>query len=696
MKKSIAAIAVLLLSAALLFSCTGSNTETPPEQNDEQETVSEEQKADIIEYLSQFTIVRSDISTKAEKDAAVELRTLLTDFGADVGIETDWVKKGEEMKRFGLEILVGKTNRDESLAMKDEFESSDERLDYILRKVGDHYVIYFDDDCASDAINVFFSEITSKNISDEINMMRVHEYPIKSFSICGRDINDFSYIRYPSYYNKEQVDDVSNISDLIYEATGAKLEAAEKDNTTSGSILLGTDLGLSGLDYAARYENGSLSIGGSNYYADMRALYQVLIYGGMGLDCEGNYNGNTELKESDLPSGIVTFKTKPDVIMSAWMTSGNAVEREIQIKEAADANFNLVNIAYPGTNESANAMMKWCAVYDLCIMWTNGSVVGNYTSEDFPGAGYYADVPHVWGDYLCDEPNSTLFGMLDYAYRNYKAQMPDKEPFINLFPMYANEQQLGNPTYQQHIDEFMETVNPEVVSVDIYPCNTSGLYDGYMKNLDICATAARKYNRLYSVYIQSVSFASSKRTPSKVDMEWQSWCCLSFGARSIIYFTYMTPYSSAENFSPALIDHDLQKTEGWYGAQTVNGEIAKVAPVIASYKNLGAFNYKYTGTVRTAYLQFDNQYDFSSVIADVKCDNPLLFGAFEKDGKYAFSCVNMTDLQLKSGGKSDVSVKTDAPVTIWQKGESSTLTPDDNGYVSFTLELGQGVFCEIG
>jgi hypothetical protein len=236
--------------------------------------------------------------------------------------------------------------------------------------------------------------------------------------------------------------------------------------------------------------------------------------------------------------------------------------------------------------------------------------------------------------------------------------------------------------------------------VDIYPLDVGSLYNGYMRNLDICASTARKYGADYSVYIQSVSFAASKRTPNETELRWQSYCCLSFGAKSIMYFTYITPYSSAEDFKAALIDHDLQKTDEWYYAQTVNREITAIADKFARYKNLGAFNYK--ADLSGRFLDFDNQYTAFTPIESVDCKNPLLFGCFEEnEGEgYAFTVVNMTSLTSRDSGVSDVRVKLDASVadktvTAYPHGIETILKPDSGGYVSLTLDVGEGVFVTI-
>ena len=255
----------------------------------------------------------------------------------------------------------------------------------------------------------------------------------------------------------------------------------------------------------------------------------------------------------------------------------------------------------------------------------------------------------------------------------------------------------GNKNYQEHIDEFFSTVEPPYASVDIYPCDTTGLYGGYMDNLDVFASACRRAKTPFSVYLQSVSFAASKRTPSEKDLEWQTWCIRSFGAAEAIYFTYMTPYSTAEDFKPALIDHNLERTDRWYAAQKINGEFAALDPAFARYpENLGAFTVNASETnISQAFMRFSGQYDFSAVLEEIESEAPLLFVCFTDgaDG-YAFtvvSCQNLlrdktADMRLKFAGKA---------LTVWQNGMSSRLEPDGEGYITISLACGEGAFCEI-
>lgn len=633
--------------------------------------------------LAGYVIVRGDASSQAVTDAAVKLRRLIEErTGVKPVLMTDWVQRGKAPIQAEHEILIGETNRTQSIAAYEALNASEQSADYLLRADGGHYVIAASDFGADAAVEAFMNEFLSMSKTE---LIMLHDFPIKSFKIGGADIGAFSIAANDDEY-------AARLCDIIYNATGITLAISDGSSIAEHEIIVGDprgDFALSGsLDYRLGVKDGKLYIGGKSRAADARAMYEFLSVVGYNRASGAFTEGmNSVIFDSALTEHIA--EAVP-LNIGAWCTSGDAFEREEQFAELAEANFTQASIALPSDPALTEKMLEWAAIYNIDILWMDGAVYGQFDS-DFSACDAYISSPNSWGNYLCDEPNSSLFPSLAKAYKAY-SERTGKLPFINLFPMYANAQQLGNSTYREHVAQFLDTVKPIYTSVDVYPLNSSGLYDGYMRNLDIVASECRDRDVALSVYIQSVSFAASKRTPSYQDLEWQAYCCLSFGAKGIVYFTYMTPYSTAENFLPALIDHDLNKTDRWYFAQQLNAELNAVGAEMDGYVNSGAFSHGCTA--KTAYLDFDNQYDFTAAIKAVECDTPLLFGCFEKDGKYAFTAVSMSDLQ--SGESLTARIKTDAPVTLYRNGKAEpTLTPDADGYISLTLGVGEGVFAEI-
>ncbi|MHB1154119.1 MAG: hypothetical protein ACYCWE_12880 [Eubacteriales bacterium] len=683
-------ILIFIILTMLLFSCdiTGDNSAAGITASPDYTS------ADI----SAFTIVRGDTCSEAVTQAAVELRHLLEDItGTKIDIKTDWTKRGTEITRYGREIIIGVTNRPESEALYTEFTHASEPMDYMIRASSGHFIIASSDKAAIDAVKAFaesfiIEDENDMKVNDMINLSVVHDFPVKKFEISGHDISEFSIV-YPSSYTEYQKADITLFRDILYTATGKNLDiVSDSEDNNKYKIKIGTAGGESfdgyhPLDYRILTVTDGISIGGNNYYSDIKGIYHFL-YDIAGYAYDGSFSKSEVIAAN---AEYIHYYSDIKILIGAWCTSGDAIETEAQIRDMADAGFNHVNIQVPADKQLMHNLLKWLAIYNLECLWFDGNVYANFTTQDFSEAADYINTPVSWGNYLYDEPNSDKFNQLAEAYALY-TDIHGKEPFINLFPMYASETQLGNATYTEHINQYLDTVNPALCSVDIYPLNSYGLYSDYMKNLDIVATAARQRKIPLSVYIQSVSFAESKRTPSYADLEWQAYSCLSFGATGIIYFTYITPYSDAESFKPALIDHEGNKTERWYFAQKLNAELSFISSVFSEYTNLGA--YSHNSSSETEFLEFDHQYKDFSAIKAIDCKNPLLIGCFEKDGNYAFTAVNMTNLQ-QSKGISEVRLKTNSDVVLYKNGESSTLPQDSEGYISLTLDVGEGVFCVV-
>lgn len=682
-------ILIIIATWLLFFSCA----KTDSDHSEAGITTSPEL---IASDISEFTIVRGDTCSEAITQAAIELRRLIENIiGIKIDIKTDWTKRGAEITRYGREILIGITNRPESESLYREFNNASEPKDYIIRTSDRHFIIAAKDNTAIDAAEAFAKALiiegeNGMRVNDNINISVVHDFPIKRFEISGHDISEFSII-YPSSYTEYQKADITLFRDILYNATGKNLYIASNgEDDNKYQIKIGTAGGESfksyhPLDYRILTETDGIAIGGNNYYSDIKGIYRFL-YDITGYSYDGSFS------KSEVILGNIEYINRYNdikILVGAWCLSGDVIETEAQIRDMADAGLNHVNIQVPENKQTMHNLLKWLAIYNLECLWFDWNIYENLTASDFSEAVDYIKSPVSWGNYLYDEPNSDKFGQLAESYALYK-NIHEKEPFINLYPMYAPKEALGNSTYAEHVNQYLDKVKPAICSVDIYPLDSHGLYSGYMKNLDIIATACRQRKTPFLVYIQSVSFAEYKRTPSYVDLEWQAYSCLSFGAAGIFYFTYIT--ADVEGFKPALIDHEGNKTERWYFAQKLNTELSFISSVYSEYTNLGAYSHNSSSAIE--FLEFDHQYKDFPAIKAIDCENPLLIGCFENDKNHAFTVVNMTDLQQNTG-ISKVRLKTDSDVVIYKNGESSTLPQDSEGYISLTLDVGEGVFCVV-
>ena len=80
----------------------------------------------------------------------------------------------------------------------------------------------------------------------------------------------------------------------------------------------------------------------------------------------------------------------------------------------------------------------------------------------------YRDCPALHSYHVIDEPNCAQFAAIAEVVAILRRLDPEREAYVNLFPNYANTTQLGNETYAEHLDKFLDTVQPAILSYDHY------------------------------------------------------------------------------------------------------------------------------------------------------------------------------------------------------------------------------------
>jgi hypothetical protein len=186
--------------------------------------------------------------------------------------------------------------------------------------------------------------------------------------------------------------------------------------------------------------------------------------------------------------------------------------------------------------------------------------------------------PAVFGYYLRDEPGAEMFAGLAKVAAIVRERAPDKWAYVNLFPNYANAQQLGTATYTNHLETFIATVKPTILSYDHYALMEDGtLRDGYWLNLEQMRAAAKRHGLPFWNIVLTVAHFSY-REPTAADLRFQVYSTLAYGGRGLSYFTYFTP--SVGNYRMAPIDQFGNATPTWYHLQHVNKQIEKLGPTL--------------------------------------------------------------------------------------------------------------------
>ncbi len=186
--------------------------------------------------------------------------------------------------------------------------------------------------------------------------------------------------------------------------------------------------------------------------------------------------------------------------------------------------------------------------------------------------------PAVFGYYLRDEPSATHFPGLGKVAELIHELDPGKWAYINLFPNYASKEQLGCPSYAEHLDKFVTTCHPTILSYDHYALmEDGGFRQAYWLNLEQMRTAAQRNQIPFWNIVLSVG-CLSYREVNAADLRFQAYTTLAYGGRGLSYFTYFTP--AVGNFRMAPIDQFGNETATWHHLQNVNLQILQLAPTL--------------------------------------------------------------------------------------------------------------------
>lgn len=203
----------------------------------------------------------------------------------------------------------------------------------------------------------------------------------------------------------------------------------------------------------------------------------------------------------------------------------------------------------------------------------------------------YKDHPALFGYYIQDEASASLFENMAKIKERILSRDPNHTVYANLLPNYAREQQLGTPTYREHVEKWMQTFKPQVLSYDHYPFVTRSFRPSYYGNLDVIRGAALRAKIPFWAFTMSCEINPGYPTPKESWMRLQLYSDLAYGAQGLQYFTYgLHPGGGSEIFITAILDKEGKKTFLYDIAKRINAEIHALAPTLKGLTSLDVFH----------------------------------------------------------------------------------------------------------
>jgi len=244
--------------------------------------------------------------------------------------------------------------------------------------------------------------------------------------------------------------------------------------------------------------------------------------------------------------------------------------------------------------------------------------------------------PALAGYYLRDEPSVADFPALATWTKRIQAVDAVHPCYINLFPNYANQGQLGTATYHEHLDRFIREVPVPWISFDHYPVVGNSLRGEWYENLELISAAARAAKKPFWAFALAV--AHDPYPIAEIEhLRLQVFSNLAYGAQGIQYFTYWTVQSTHWNFHQAPIGVDGKRTAVYGRVKQVNAEIRALSKVFygAEVVQVG-----HTGKLP----QGTRAYEPAAPIADVKTEGGGAVVSLLAKGKQRFLAIVNRDL----------------------------------------------------
>ncbi len=265
----------------------------------------------------------------------------------------------------------------------------------------------------------------------------------------------------------------------------------------------------------------------------------------------------------------------------------------------------------------------------------------------------YAGYPALHGYHIVDEPNSGAFPVLADIREILTELDPVHEAYINLFPNYASLEMLGNPSYYDHVAQFMRDVKPEILSYDHYhfckgaPMEQVEITDdrekqiyeaafskveraGFFDNIEDVYAACKEANIPFMIIILVVEHGPY-RNLTEAEIRWEVFQSMAYGSKRMSYFTYWCPGVDRDegedmwHWKNAMITKNGERTAHYDMVKSINTELQLIGDILLDRDALAVYHLGQVPDRKVTYWQGSYD-DMTSLMAE-----KLTVGFFEGD-----------------------------------------------------------------
>jgi hypothetical protein len=187
--------------------------------------------------------------------------------------------------------------------------------------------------------------------------------------------------------------------------------------------------------------------------------------------------------------------------------------------------------------------------------------VADATAQVAAALANYTSYKSFAGFNLFDEPSPALVPNLGTLTGIMRQLAPNLLPYSNLVAYTS----VSGP-----VADYIQAVQPSLISFDRYPILTSGVDIGYFDTWLAFREAALQAGIPAWTYIQSVAY-NGHAVPTASQLAWQVNVSLAYGCTGIQYFTYWTPDPArGEGFSDGIILPDGTPSPLYFATKKLN------------------------------------------------------------------------------------------------------------------------------
>jgi len=192
------------------------------------------------------------------------------------------------------------------------------------------------------------------------------------------------------------------------------------------------------------------------------------------------------------------------------------------------------------------------------------------------------------GFYLRDEPDAPSMPGLGKLAAMLREAMPEKWPYVNLFPYRVNPDRLGTKDYDSYVRMLVKTVGQPFLSYDNYSLVNGEMLDYFYVNLEIVRRLSLETGTPFWNCILANSHFNYME-PSDATFNLQVYSTMAYGGRGIQYFTYFAPQIG--NYRLAAVDQFGNRTATWDMLRRINNQIHALAPTLIRLHSTGVYHY---------------------------------------------------------------------------------------------------------